>query len=116
MSITYTWAVRTVKTCTVENQAGYIFQTYWDKTGTDEDGNVGSFAGATPFTPAITGDFTPFEQLTEAQVLGWIQAVVVGDYEAHVNGQIQKAIDAKKAQVQEAPELPWATPAIESAP
>lgn len=40
-------------------------------------------------------------------VLGWIQGVVVDDYEVHVNGVIQKQIDALVSPVAE-PDLPWA--------
>lgn len=109
MSITYTWKVTGVKTRTEEGQSGFVFQTYWTKTGVDENGNEGVFTGATPLKPSTDGDFTPFEQLTEEQVLSWIQAVVVGDYEAHVNGQIAKQIAAKVNPVEE-PKLPWAPP------
>ena len=114
MSVTYTWKVKSLKTQTVDSLEGFIFQTYWTKTGTDENGNEGVFSGATPFKPELDNSFTPFQSLTEEIVLGWIKAVVVGEYENHVNAQIQKAIDTKKAQVVEAPELPWATPVAES--
>lgn len=109
MTITYTWKVTGVKTRTEEGQAGFVFQTYWQKIGVDENGNEGTFAGATPLKPAEGGDFTPFEELTEEQVLGWIQAEVTGDYEHHVNEQIKKQIDAKINVVEE-PTLPWSPP------
>ena len=86
MSMTYTWKVTAMKVEDQINEFGQtlpnsVIQTYWEKTGTDADGNTGTFAGATPFTAAHQPeeDFTPFDQLTENQVLGWIQAVVVGD-------------------------------------
>ena len=109
-NITYTWKVTGVKTRTEEGQPGFVFQTYWTKTGVDENGNEGTFTGATPLKPGESTDFTPFEQLTEPQVLGWIQEVVVGDYEKHVNEQIAKQI-ALKANPVEEPTLPWAPPA-----
>ena len=40
-------------------------------------------------------------------VLNWIQAVVVDDYEQHVNGQILKQINTMKNPISETP-LPWA--------
>ena len=85
-----------------------------EKEGTDSDGNVGSFAGATPFDNGdpTADDYIAFADLTEADVLGWIQAVVVGDYETHVNSQIQKQID--QLAVSDA-DMPWA-PAPEPAP
>jgi hypothetical protein len=47
--------------------------------------------------------------LTEELVLSWIKPVVTGDYEAHVNAQIQKQIDNKKYTAVEvaADSMPW---------
>ena len=110
----YTWNVTAMKVMDQTNEQGVVLQnavvqTYWEKHGTDDNGNKGMFAGATPFTAADVpeGEFTPFDQLTENQVLGWIQAVVVGDYAAHVDAQIQKQIDD---QAITEPPLPWAEP------
>ena len=103
MSITYTWEVTGLK-----NRAdGTVVQTYWKKTGTDADGNVGVFEGATPFErDEDDSNFVPFADLTEATVLGWIHAVVVEDYEEHVNEQIRLAIDGLSVSNVE---MPWAT-------
>jgi len=115
MAITYTWEVTSLKTKTVASTADVIVQTYWKKIGTDADGNVGTFSGATPFpTETIGASFTTFASLTEAQVLGWIQAKVTGDYEVHVNAQIQKGLDESTAPVSES-EMPW-FPVAEPAP
>jgi hypothetical protein len=114
MTMTYTWEVTGLK----NTADGTVVQTYWKKEGPDEHGNVGSFAGATPFDngdPTAEG-YIAFADLTEVDVLGWIQAVVVDDYEAHVNGQIQKQID--QLAISEA-DLPWAPtpdPAEDPAP
>ena len=107
MSMTYTWEVTGLK----NTPDGTVVQTYWKKTGTDSNGNVGSFAGATPFTNGdpTADDYIAFADLTEANVLGWIKAVVVDDYETHVNSQIQKQID--QLAISDA-DMPWAsTPA-----
>lgn len=103
----YTWKITGMKGVDLPNEPNTIIQTYWTKTGTDEHGNEGVFSGATPFNPAEIdpNNFIPYDQLTEEIVLGWIQSVVVGSYEEHVNAQIQKQIDDKK--VKDEP-LPWA--------
>ncbi len=67
----------------------------WKKTGTDENGTTGEFQGATPLSAPEAEGFTAYEDLTKEQVLGWVQAVVVGTYEQHVNEQIQKQITKK---------------------
>lgn len=102
----YTWKVTGVKTRIEEGFEGVVFQTFWQKVGTDADGNEGTFSGATPLQFTPSENFTPFDQLTEEQILSWIQPLVTGEYEKHVNAQIQKQINIKKADVQEPP-LPW---------
>lgn len=113
MPITYTWEITGLKTTTVAGTSDVVVQSYWKKTGTDEDGHTGSFSGATPFAadsiPAGSA-FVPFAELTESVVLDWIKAVVVGDYEAHVNGRIADEIAKKHNPVMDAA-LPWAPPA-----
>lgn len=109
MAITYTWKVTGVKTKTEGLYQQAVVQTYWTKTGTDENGNTGTFSGATPFTTANLPqgqEFVPFADLSEEIVLGWIQAIVVGGYEEHVNGVIAKQIADKVDPVVEA-QLPW---------
>ncbi len=108
--LTFTWEVTGLKTKDVENKPSSVVQTYWKKTGTDADGNQGTFSGATPFTVDPTDDsgpFIAFEDLTEENVLDWIKSIVVDGYEDHVNEQIQKQIDDKVTPIVEA-SLPWA--------
>ena len=86
----YTWQLTSLKRKDSSDIKNIVVQTYWKKTGTDENGNEGSFSGATPFDLSTVDptNFTSYEDLTEEDVLGWIQSVVVGDYERHVNEQI----------------------------
>ena len=114
MAITYTWEITSLKTKNETLGDGVVLpnavcQTHWKKIGTDEDGNEGTFAGATPFSAEnLTADnFAAFDTLTESVVLGWIQALVVGGYEEHVNSQIQKQIDEQVTPITESA-MPWA--------
>jgi len=121
MAITYTWEITSLKTKNETLGDGVVLpnaicQTYWKKIGTDENGNEGTFSGATPFSAAnlTEENFKQFDTLTEEIVLGWIQAIVVGGYEEHVNGQIQKQIDEKVTPIVESA-MPWA-PVVEAEP
>ena len=116
MAMTYTWAVTGWETRTEPGapdgtgaeRAATVIQTRWTKTG--KDGSFeGVFSGATPFSAAdvTDADFVTFADLTEKKVLDWIKPIVVGDYETHVNEQIQKAIDLKKNPKVDQP-VPWA--------
>lgn len=124
MAFTYTWAIKSLKKQDDPSLDlnDIIVQTYWTCIGEDEDGNSGTFHGATPFEPdqIDPNNFTSYEDLTEAQVLGWIQDVVNGNpgYKTHIDEQIQKQIDAvvnPKIEVT-GDQLPWAEPAPEPTP
>jgi hypothetical protein len=118
MALTYEWKIKSLKKQDDPSVQlnDIIVQTYWECTGKDADGNSGTFHGATPFEPDQidpTG-FTSYENLTESQVLGWIQDVVNNNagYKAHIEDQIQKQIDAAlrpKVEVT-GDQLPWAAP------
>ncbi len=110
MAITYTWAVTGMKATTVGSESDYVVQIYWTKTGTDENGNTGTFSGATPFDPnPDQPDFIPYDQLTQEIVLGWIQPLVIDSYQEHVDGVIAAQIAAKINPITQPP-LPWAPP------
>jgi len=123
MTLTYKWKITSLKKTddpSVELN-DIIVQTRWTLTGTDEEGNSGTFTGATPFEPDQVDpvNFTTYETLTEAMVIGWIQEVVNNNptYKEHIEEQIQKQIDAiKKPQIEvDSDALPWAEPTAPSA-
>jgi hypothetical protein len=79
-------------------------------TGDDEKTYSGTCYGSASFAPP-TDSFTPYEDLTQDQVLGWCfsngadQAAI----EANVTAQIQNQINPPVI----APPLPWVPPLIE---
>jgi hypothetical protein len=116
MSLTYTWKITGLKKRndpSVELD-DIIVQTYWECNGTDADGNFGTFNGATPFEPDQVDpeNFTSYEDLTEEQVIGWIQDVVNNNpgYKAHIDEQIQKQINAVIVPIVDisVENMPWA--------
>ena len=115
MGLTYEWKLIGLKKQDSENVNEAIVGTNWKITATDEDGNVGTFTGATPFSISTinTGSFVPYSELTEDVVLGWVKNHVSGsgptNYMEHIDKQIQKEITANKwtkIEVAEA-DLPW---------
>lgn len=118
MALTYTWKIKSLKKQDDPSSElnDIIVQTYWECIGTDANGNAGTFHGATPFEPdqVDPDNFTTYENLTEAQVIGWIQDVVNSNanYKAHIEEQIQKQIDAIVSPTTEVNSnaLPWAEP------
>ncbi len=102
----YTWSVRGVK----KNADDKLVQIYWKKTGVDKDDYEGSYSGSTSVDPEVA-DINCDGNLTEEEVIAFIQTVVVGIYEDHVNARIQKRIDDQKV---EYTDLPWDATPIEA--
>jgi len=115
----YTWKLKSLKRKDSEDLKNIIVQTHWEKIGTDEDGNTASFQGATPFdlTTVDPNNFVKYEDLTEEMVLSWIQSVVVGSYEEHVNDRIEEQIEAKVNPVTEVTSgFPWEPEEVTATP
>jgi hypothetical protein len=95
MYITHTWKITSVKRKTVNGVPDVVYQVYWEKIGTTDDGVEGRFAGVTPFDVKKINleNITRYDDLTQAQVIDWIKNVVVGYYEEHVNERILDQIE-----------------------
>ena len=115
MALTIEYKVTSLKVKDEVNSEGAtlshaVCQTYWKAIGTDADGNVGEFSGATPFSAATVSsdNFKDFATLAEEDVVGWIKAVVEGDaaYKEHVEAQCQRMIDQE---ITKDAAMPWAT-------
>lgn len=111
MSITYKWEVKGIKKVNNSQYNNAIVQTYWKKTGTNEDGIIGEFSGATPFELSTVdpNNFVAYDDLTEEIVLGWIQNVVNEDftYRDHIDAEIQKKIDEQIKEEVDEFHTPW---------
>ena len=112
-SVTMTWDVTAMDCYPQEDgHTDVVFTVHWTCSGSQTasgqtySGSVYSTCGV----PAPTGSaFTPYDQLTEQQVLGWIWAngVDKAATEAAVQQQINNQINPPVV----TPPLPWATPA-----
>lgn len=124
MALEYTWKLEGLKKQNSDELDNVIIGTRWKVTGTDENGIHGSFVGATPFklSEVNTNSFTPYEQLTETQVLGWIKNVVSGSantsYWSHINERIELEIYNKKYAVTDISDsaLPWVSGSVTPTP
>ena len=113
--LTYEWKLTGIVKSTPSNLPvdNVVVGTRWTVTGTDADGNKGTFTGATPFELATVDpdNFTAYSDLTEEQVLGWIKnyVKVVNPYWNHIVEQIDKQIQKSLEIIEEVAEndLPW---------
>lgn len=125
METTYTWELKSLRKMNSGSYEDIVFGTTWSVTGTDEDGNVGTFTGATPFKADEVNpdEYIPFNELNSEIVLGWVKNSVSSSlttsYWSHIEGQIKKQIDNTKFNVTsvESSNFPWiVTGSAEPAP
>jgi len=108
MNIVNTWNVVSMDAYPeYEDETDVVFNVHWTLVGTDGTYN-GSVYGSVGVSLDEGATFTPYADLTEAQVIGWVQAALgeeqVASYEANVAQQIADQIDPPVV----TPPLPWA--------
>ena len=107
----YAWVVTGMSSVNTTVESNIIMNVRWTLTGTDAEGVEGVFNGATPLasTDIDPTTFVPYDQLTQALVLSWVQPIVENntDYWKHINEQINNKITSKKQQVNPDISLPW---------
>lgn len=108
MATTYTWSVVQMNAYPeVDGEQDVVFTVHWTLSGTD-----GTYTGSTYGSAGVTvdgsGSFTPYDQLTQEQVLGWVwdSGVDKDEQEANVAAQIENQVNPKVV----TPALPWAEP------
>lgn len=83
----------------------YVVNVLWTVTGVD-GANTASIDGNTQFDSSQQeGPFVPYDQLTEATVIGWIPANQIESAQACVQGQIDSMITPPVSPTSTA--LPW---------
>jgi len=83
---------------------GFVVNVLWTVTGVDGS-NTASIGGNSQFT-VQEGTFTPYDQLTQSQVIGWIPAEQIASAQACVQGQLDSMANPPVSP-QNTP-LPWA--------
>ena len=71
-------------------EPGFVVNLLWKVTGVDGQ-YTASIDGNSQFT-VQEGTFTPYPQLTESQVIGWIPPEQIASAQANVQGQIDSMI------------------------
>jgi len=100
---TITWSITAMNCSTTEQNPDTVIVCHWTCAGTDGTYNASIYSTCSVPTPS--GSFTPYADLTQEQVLGWIWANGVDQTatEAAVESQIQAQINPPVV----TPALPW---------
>ena len=102
MAITYTWNCTTVDTYpTKSDQADVIFNVHWGLTGVDDTEDeikgrpMGDSYGVVSLDTEDLSTFTAFADITEADVIGWVEAALGEDQVASIKTSIDAQIAEK---------------------
>ena len=108
---TFTWAVTALYTETVGTEQDYVVIANYTVVGVDDTYSA-SLSNIARFSTESVSPFIPYEDLTEADVIGWIQTDLgvdgVNNLYACIQGQIDSQINPPVVPVNTP--LPWSTP------
>ena len=102
---TFTTTVQTMYTLPqVDGQTDVVVNVNYFVNGVD-GANTANIGFSQQFTIQQGGSFTPYAQLTEAQVVGWADPQTEANMQACVQGQIDSMINPPVSPTAQA--LPW---------
>ena len=105
MATTFTWTVTNMDCYPQEDgHSDVVFNVHWTCSGAD--GQYNGSVYSTCAVPLSQGTFTPYANLTQNQVLGWIWANGVD--QAATEAAVQTQIDNQINPPVVSPPLPWA--------
>lgn len=105
--ITQTWVVDQMSAYPqAEGQTDVVFSVAWRLNGTDQTYNATVY-GTVSVTYVAGSPYTPYDNLTQAQVIGWVKSAMgaeqVAAYEAGITSNINSQVNPTVV----TPPLPW---------
>lgn len=94
-----------------EGQTDVVFSVAWRVSGVDETSGTPLYATAygtqplNPYTPK--SPFTPYSELTQEQVIDWVQSAMGSERVAEINANIEQQIENQVNPPVITPTLPW---------
>jgi len=113
MAINYTWSVISLEKQNHENVQDAVCNVHWVRTGTDDTDNVAyGMMGATRFNMSDVdpNNFTPFANLTEQQVVTWIEALEHGNLDYYNSVTLDGINKRRNVTRVDRENLPWNPP------
>jgi hypothetical protein len=106
MTTQFTWKITDMYTINTP-EPDFVCMVRWSYVGVDAP-YVASISNVSKFQKQI-GTFTPYEDLTKEQVIGWIQEelgpVTIGNMQSSINGAIET--QKNPPQAPQPQPLPW---------
>jgi hypothetical protein len=105
---TITWQIEQMSCLPQEEgQTDVVISVAWRVNGTDGTYSATVYGSQTlaPYTPK--SPFTPYADLTLAQVVGWVQDIMGSEQVAAINANIEQQIENQVNPPIVTPPLPW---------
>ena len=107
MAITYTWSVTGLMVQDEGDLDKVAVMSNFSISGTDGE-HTGQVSYAVNLLPADAQNFTPYNQITQAQALGWTQDALGVDRVTAMEGEVAEQIAKAAIPVPQPAPLPWA--------
>jgi len=106
---TYTWSINSMYTVQ-QPDPDYVVRAFWTLTGVDGQTTVSKTGSVDFLQNQDQSGFVPYNQLTEAMVIGWVQTSLGENTITSFETEIQAQIDFLKnpTSLPEYTPLPWA--------
>lgn len=101
---TFTWVIQSMPAYSqIDGQTDVVFEVNWSCSAVDQ--SVSAQSNGTVSVPYTAGSpFTPYDQLTQEQVWGWINPSID---RPEIEANLQAMIDVQKNPPVVTPPLPW---------
>jgi hypothetical protein len=102
-----TWAVVQMEAYPERNgKVDVVFTVHWTLTGS-EAGFVGTVYGAQGVTVDPNAPFTPYANLTQEQVVGWVKSALGAEHVTALEASVANQINEQIVPSAVTPPLPW---------
>ena len=115
MSNTYNWTISALDCIpNIDGKTDYVVTAHWQCQGTDGTFFGQVYSTATFVVDPQKTDYVPYADLTEAEVVVWVQDSLGADTVQAVYRSIDTQIEGQVNPTIVTPPLPWAQPPVEA--
>jgi hypothetical protein len=105
---TITWSIEQMSCYPQElGETDVVFSAAWRVNGTDGTYNATVYGSQSLSPYDGKTPFTPYADLTQAQVIGWVQDAMGAEQVAAINANIEQQIESQVNPTVVNPPLPW---------
>lgn len=91
----YTWKIKKMIKKDFDHSKNVVSKIYWEKIGTDENGNSASYRNTTIFDLDLVdfNEIIDYDNLTEEMVIDWIQSSLNDTQMNRINKKIEQKLE-----------------------